>query len=235
MRKYPALFVITDKGIHLADGATASQSARPLVPVAASAVTGGAAATSRNDTSVQNIERDLLADDRFRDASDIDDAVPAMFGLYAIRVREIESLPTQYRAIAQERDSRLIYLGEAAGQTLRRRLLRNELRGQGHGTFFRSIGAVLGYRPPAGSLVGKANQRNYQFSSADTARIVGWINANLEVSWVAVNDEIHANEVALIRRFTPILNLRDNPRALQQLSALRAECSAIAATRTVTA
>ena len=115
----------------------------------------------------------MLDPAHFQSAALIDDQVPDRFGLYAIRTRDLAALPDPYRAIAEERCSDLIYLGEATGQTLRRRFFRNELRGHGHGTFFRSLGAVLGYRPPAGSLLGKANQRN------------------LDVSWVAFDEGVH--------------------------------------------
>jgi hypothetical protein len=174
------------------------------------------------------VEDVMLDPAHFQSAGLIDDQVPDRFGLYAIRTRDLAALPDPYRAIAEERCSDLIYLGEATGQTLRRRFLRNELRGHGHGTFFRSLGAVLGYRPPAGSLLGKANQRNYRFSLADATAIVEWINANLDVSWVAFDEGVHNAEVALIQKHTPLLNLRDNPDALPELSALRALCCQIA-------
>ncbi|KQZ84127.1 hypothetical protein ASD56_08930 [Microbacterium sp. Root166] len=170
----------------------------------------------------------MLEPTHFRSAKEVDADVPDQFGLYAIRARSLVVIPEPYRSVAEERESTLIYIGEATGQTLRKRFLRNELRGRGHGTFFRSIGAVLGYRPVAGSLVGKANQRNYRFSPTDTVAIVNWINDNLEVSWVAFDEGVHDVEVALIRRHGPLLNLRDNPRALRELSALRAQCCAIA-------
>jgi hypothetical protein len=76
--------------------------------------------------------------------------------------------------------------------------------------------------------VGKANQRNFRFSPTDTVAIVNWINDNLEVSWVAFDEGVHDAEVALIRRHGPLLNLRGNPRALRELSALRAHRCAIA-------
>lgn len=36
--------------------------------------------------------------------------------------------------------------------------------GHGHGTFFRNLGAVLGYHPPAGSLLGKATHETSRFA-----------------------------------------------------------------------
>lgn len=231
VRKYPALFMTTAEGIRLTGATTTVPSvADQRGSVVTAASTEDTVGKLAGPTDLAGIERDLLADASFRRAADIDGDVPDRFGLYAIRVRKVETLPEPFRSIAQARDSRLIYLGEATGQTLRRRFLGNELRGHGHGTFFRSIGAVLGYRPPVGSLVGKANPRNYRFSPADTALIVDWINAHLEVSWTAFADGIHASEVTLIRKHTPLLNLRDNPRALPELSTLRAECCAIAGT-----
>ena len=89
---------------------------------------------------------------------------------------------------------------------------------------------MLGYSPPAGSLLGKANPRNYRFSPVDTAAIVTWINTNLEVSWVTFDEGVHSAEVALIQKHTPLLNLRDNPDALQELSALRTRSCQIALT-----
>jgi len=176
------------------------------------------------------VEDAMLDPARFQSASVIDDQVPDCVGLYAIRARDLALLPDPYRAIAEQRCSNLIYLGEATGQTLRRRLVHNELRGHGHGTFFRSLGAVLGYRPAAGSLLGRSNQRNYRFLPSDATAIVEWINTNLEVTWLAFNEGVHEAEVILIQKHTPLLNLRDNPGALAELSKLRALCCQIAMT-----
>lgn len=173
---------------------------------------------------------DLLAEHSFNSAGTIDAAVPNEFGVYAIRLRVGSTLPEPFESLLAPRDTRLIYIGQAEKQTLLKRLLGNELRARGNGTFIRSIGAVLGYRPPFGSLAGRARVQNYRFSSADRIAIVEWINASLEVSWAVLpQDEVHGTEVALIRKHTPLLNLQDNPRALPELSALRAECRAIAA------
>ena len=81
-----------------------------------------------------------------------------------------------------------------------------------------------------GRCFGKANQRNYRFSLADATAIVEWINANLDVSWAAFDEGVHNAEVALIQKHTPLLNPRDNPGALPELSALRALCCQIAVT-----
>ena len=49
--------------------------------------------------------------------------------------------------------------------------------------FLEVSGAVLGFLPPFGSLIGKNNQNNYKFSDEDKMKIIDWINSNLVVSW----------------------------------------------------
>ncbi|MCI9857226.1 GIY-YIG nuclease family protein [Microbacterium proteolyticum] len=175
-------------------------------------------------------ERASLLDGSYQSAGEIDAIVPDSFGVYAIRLVAGSTLPGPFEALLTERGSRLIYIGQAEKQTLLKRLLGNELRARGNGTFIRSVGAVLGYRPPFGSLAGRARTQNYRFGSADRVAIVEWINSNLEVNWTVLpQSEVHEVEVALIREHTPLLNLQDNPRALPELALLRAECRAIAA------
>ncbi|MEJ3406117.1 GIY-YIG nuclease family protein [Rathayibacter sp. YIM 133350] len=172
----------------------------------------------------------LIEERAFHPAGEIDATVPDDFGIYAIRLRVGSTLPEPFESLLALRSTRLIYIGQAERQTLLKRLLGNELRARGNGTFIRSIGAVLGYRPPFGSLAGRARVQNYRFSPAERIAVVEWINVSLEVSWAVLPQaEVHSAEVELIREYTPLLNLQDNPRALPELSVLRAECRAIAA------
>ena len=62
-------------------------------------------------------------------------------------------MPTPFGDLLVVRDMILIYLGKA-GNNLRKRLGEKELCHKRSATFFRSLGAVLGYRPPTGSLTG---------------------------------------------------------------------------------
>lgn len=175
-----------------------------------------------------NAASSLLDPNSFSSAGMIDSHVPAEYGLYAIRLCEGAELPEPFGTIRRQRDTHLVYLGEAQRQTLRTRLLDNELRAKGNGTFFRSLGAVLGFRPPAGSLAGRARQQNYRFAPSDRDQIVEWINKHLEVSWVVLRqNEVHAVEVQLIGEQTPLLNLKDNPFRLEPLSRLREDCRVI--------
>ncbi|TFC74578.1 hypothetical protein E3O45_10320 [Cryobacterium sp. TMS1-20-1] len=169
----------------------------------------------------------LLEDASFRPAGEIDKDVPDAFGVYAIRLAGGVELPEPFETLLSVRRTRLIYIGK--GTSLKKRMLGNELRGRGHGTFFRSVGAVLGYRPLAGSLASKANKYNFSFQKQDREAIVGWINANLEVNWVVLPEaDVRATEAALILDQAPLLNLDGNPRALVELDELRGLCRILA-------
>ena len=172
--------------------------------------------------------RGLLTSDSFKPAGSIDHVVPQQPGIYAIRVDDRASLPGDFSQLSTQSGHQLLYIG-IASQSLHKRFLGQELRARGHGTFFRSIGAVLGYRPEVGSLIGKKNTRNYKFSSVDEHEIIAWINRSLSVNWIEFPTEaLHQAETALITEHRPLLNIAGNPAALTQLSALRAECVRIA-------
>ena len=173
------------------------------------------------------IAADLVNDASFRPAESIDADVPSSPGIYAIRVRIGSTLPEPFESLLGERLSRLIYIGKAT--SLESRMLRNELRGRGHGTFFRSIGAVLEFRPRAGSLSNKVNKYNFSFEKPDRDTIAQWINANLEVSWRTLPmSDVPTTETALILEHTPLLNLDGNPLALTELDDLRVRCRQVA-------
>lgn len=184
---------------------------------------------SPNIGGMTRTANDLVDDASFRSARDLGPDVPWSPGVYAIRLRMDSSLPEPFHEHLVNRATRLIYIGKA--KSLKRRMLGNELRGRGHGTFFRSLGAVLGYRPQAGSLVALANKNNYRYERADRDSIIEWINTNLEVSWNTLSlVDVPATERTLIMNHTPLLNLARNPLALAELRALRLQSRQIAAT-----
>lgn len=69
------------------------------------------------------------------------------------------------------------------------------------------MGAVLGYKPPKGSLIEKRNKKNYKFSKTDELKIIGWINENLMVNWVESAGDLDSLETSLIVKYLPLLNL----------------------------
>lgn len=148
-------------------------------------------------------------------------------GFYCIRLREGSQLPERYQKHLRDRDHGIIYLGKAEGQTLRKRLLKQELRAEGHGTFFRSIGAVLGFTPEIGSLLAYKNKNNYKFPTKDEEKIIKWINKNLEVSCLPFSGDFSI-ENNLIRKHTPLLNATHNPLKLKELIEDKARCREIA-------
>jgi len=180
-----------------------------------------------NPTNVDRLEKELMDEKLFKSASSVDNSVPNVPGLYCIRIRNIKNLPPPFDRELGDRNHNIIYIG-IASKNLHRRFLNQELRANGHGTFFRSIGAVLGFRPPKGSLTDKKNKKNYKFSDRDELKIIEWINDNLKVNWVVHNDNFDTIELTLIQKYRPLLNLAKNPSALRTLSDLRAECVRIA-------
>lgn len=227
-RKYPHLFAQATGAIGLTRWVD-TQPIRPTflgqsndISVSRSTVIP---AVSPVDSS--ELEAALLEPTAFRLAGTIDFHVPDRPGLYAIRVRNKSALPEPFRSLSEQRGHDLVYVG-IARQSLSRRLLGQELRARGHGTFFRSIGALLGFRPRAGSLIGKGNTRNFTFTPVDNRVIIDWINMNLLVNWVEFSGAHAVEESTLIRKHLPLLNVQGNPAAIPELTALRAECIRVA-------
>lgn len=187
-------------------------------------------ATQVSTTDVVKVEISLMNDKDFKSAATIDRLVPSNAGLYCIRITDINKLPKPLNTHLTDRGNNIIYIGIAT-ESLQTRLLKQELRAKGHGTFFRSIGAVLGHRPPKGSLVSKKNKRNFKFSKIDEKKIIKWNNDNLIVNWVDFSGDYESIETELITKYKPLINLSKNPLALQLLSDLRKECVEIANTK----
>ena len=149
-----------------------------------------------------------------------DNSVPAVPGLYCIKLRKGVILPAKYGKI---REDGIIYIGKA--DVLRERLWEEELNHQRAATFFRGIGAILDYLPPKGSLVGKANQNNYKFSPEDTDAIKKWMRQSLLVNWVPLEPaKIPDTEKTLIIKYQPMMNTKHNPSKNKELAAARKRC-----------
>lgn len=168
----------------------------------------------------------LLSAGSFCEPGALDADVLTGPGLYAISVTHASALPAPFSTLA-DRVERLLYVGKAT-VSLRERLLDQELRAKGHGTFFRSVGAVLGYRPVPGSLVGKANQHNFVFVPTDRLAIRNWLSQNVVASAIAIDRDLDSLEIDLIRQYTPLLNLDHNPAPVQELVDARKACLSVA-------
>lgn len=163
----------------------------------------------------------------FEPASTLNESlIPDIPGLYAIRIKDISMLPHPYKDELQNRGHNILYIGKAT-KSLRDRLWCQELNHKSPATFFRSIGAILGYRPIKGSMYGK-NTRNYKFSKEDTSKIRLWMTDNLLINTRILRDHIEDVESALIREYKPIINISKNPYKMEILSELRDECVRIA-------
>ncbi|MCZ2083645.1 MAG: hypothetical protein LC112_05180 [Flavobacteriales bacterium] len=143
-------------------------------------------------------------------------------GFYSLRLKDTSKLPLVFQNILKKRDHKIIYFGKAETQTLAKRL-NQELYAKGHGTFYRSIGAVLGYLPENGSLKDKANQNNYKFAASDNLKITKWIEENLEIAIFRFSGDFKI-ENAIIKNYTPLLNDSHNPLSLTELKQLKDQC-----------
>lgn len=176
-------------------------------------------------SNVDEIEKQLI-NGRFKKVGLIDALVPQQTGFYCIKLVSGSQLPKRYQEHLNARKHSIIYIGKAEGQTLKKRFLGQELRAKGHGTFFRSIGAVLGYLPEKGSLKTAKNKNNYTFNSTDETKIIAWINTNLEVNWVAFEGDFSI-ENHWISKYCPLFNDSHNPMRLNELKADKAKCRTV--------
>lgn len=173
-------------------------------------------------------KKELIDINNFRHVGNLDKtSIPDTPGIYSIRINDASLLPQEFQKELRFRNDTLIYIGKAE-VSLRKRLWEQELHAKGHGTFFRTIGAVLGFVPPKGSLRDKANKNNYKFSSEDSKSIIKWIEDSLSINFIEYNGEIKDVEKRLIEEFTPLMNIKDNPKVFYQICILRDKCREIA-------
>ncbi len=185
--------------------------------------------TSGSSKTQEKIElkSDPFANSVYSQQSDLDSEVLSNTGLYSFRLVYHAKLPERYQRRLDERPYRIIYIGKAQGQTLEKRL-GQELQHTSPGTFFRSIGAVLGYRPVKGSLRNASNKKNYKFSEEDTREVVNWLRENIEVC-ITPHSGDFSIENQIISKYTPLLNHAGNPWKCQELVEDRMICRAVAA------
>jgi len=159
----------------------------------------------------------------FISLSDLDqNTIPDCAGIYAFRILNINSLPEPFPEILSLKDNRYFYIGQSS-KSLFERMYKQELNGKKHGTFFRSLGAVLGFLPAKGSLLGR-DTRNYKFSKEDTLKIVEWLREYVEVGFFTETENLDQIESDLIKKYTPLLNIQGNPKAIPEISELRKKC-----------
>lgn len=171
-------------------------------------------------TDFATVEEELINGD-FQSVSSLRaDVLPNESGIYCIKLRESSKELSEFGKI---REDRIIYIG-IASTSLRKRLWEEELNHKRPATFFRSIGAMLDYLPPKGSLYGKAT-RNYKFSPKDTDSIREWMKLSLRVNFIKVEtSEIDNYECSLIKKYAPLVNIKNNPNASEKLKKARQRC-----------
>ena len=179
------------------------------------------------DENIALMLKVLLNEKNFKTIPNSEDYIPEKPGLYCIRIKKSNTLNATLVKLLKERNHNIIYIG-LASKNLRKRFLNQELRAKGHGTFFRSLGAVLGYHPEFGSLLDKSNQNNYKFSKQDEVEIIKWMDKNLVINWVEVSNNLNGIEDELIKTYLPLLNIAGNPGVLNDVIQARNKCKEIA-------
>lgn len=203
---------------------SANASSEPTCPAVTPKATKTLAVAQKTEKGIADAEKSLLQGDFISVGALSGDMVPNVPGLYCIKLRKGVRLPAKFGKV---RENGVIYIGQAS-TSLNQRFWKQELNHHGAATFFRSIGAMLGYLPPKGSLAGKST-RNYRFSPEDTEAIRNWIRQSLLVNFVVVEpSSIDDIEEALIRKYCPLVNIAKNPAASAELSAARDNCVAYA-------
>jgi hypothetical protein len=153
-------------------------------------------------------------------------------GIYHIFIRDMsefestDSCPQLHNEARSRNINGLIYIGKASGEGGMLARLRQELLGVGRGTFFRSIGAVLGESPRLAR-----NQReipNYVFDGAAKERIKTFIRDHLVVELECLNENIEQEETRRIEKYKPPLNIDGNTNRWQYLIEQRERCRNIA-------
>jgi hypothetical protein len=148
-----------------------------------------------------------------------DAALPARPGKYAFHVKSLDLLPVIFREAAADRSRpTLLYIGKA-DVSLHERVWFQECQHRRPGTFFRSVGAMLGFRSPTG-------RRNYEFAPNDKLSVIDWIAKNLTIGWTtdSVEGSHRTSEGALIHKYAPLLNIQNNPQKIPELLKMRAIC-----------
>lgn len=153
-------------------------------------------------------------------------------GIYQVLIRNrkqfqsTDACPRLYEELCSCKNNRLVYIGKADGKGMLRIRLRQELLGMGRGTFFRSIGAVIGEAPRRARTPGEVT--NYVFEGTAKERIVEFIQTNLVVTLEPLNENIEMEEQKRIKLYHPPLNLKNNEYQWQYLIEQRERCRNIA-------
>lgn len=183
--------------------------------------------SNKEEVITTDIESQLIDENNFCLVGRVPEcAISRKPGLYCFRIENPYSLPPTFRDLLLGRDHNILYIGQAS-KSLFERCWEEELHHKNPATFFRKVGAILGFRPPKGTL-GESG-KNFKFSASDTAKIISWMESNLLVNMVECKvPNLDSNEKSLIEKYCPLLNGTYNPKKLKSVTELIKECREIA-------
>ena len=171
----------------------------------------------------QKVIESYFSYNEFKNYADLDQDILTKKGIYCIRLKDGCYLPEPFQTIHLSREYKYLYIGKS-DSTLKDRL-EEEIEHKRPGTFFRNIGALLGYEPIIGHLVGKKNVNNYKFSKQNTDAIIQWLYENVEIF---IKEDKCDIEKELIRFYSPLINWTYNNNQCYELKLAREKCRKIA-------
>lgn len=163
--------------------------------------------------SIENLIKELINQNDYLTVSEAESDNPAYCGIYSIIINDLTLLPKEI-IVYQRRYSKynnIIYIGMANPQTIKKRLIVQDLQNKGAAIFFRKLGSVQGY------IALKGSGKNYKFEKEDKIQLINWIAENLQVKYYRYSSDIFSKketennyEKPLIEFFQPAFNDRHN-------------------------
>lgn len=135
--------------------------------------------------------------------------VPKVEGIYKIYLKDMVELKRIFKKNnlpgLNNFENSLLYIGITLGKGGLKKRLSAEILQKGNGTFFRTVGAILGERP-------YKNGKNYGFNGNSKERIISWMRNNLEIYYCLKNrvSRLETIEKNLIKKEKPLFNIKYN-------------------------
>ena len=151
------------------------------------------------------------------------ETIPAEPGIYAVFLKTTGDVPEDWRDDLKH-DKKLLYIGRSKNERggLKGRLEMHFLKNNSTAdTFRRSLGLILKFRPV------KAGKSKWRFCDASEQRLTEWIEKNCKYIFCEADpDDAASDEIRLIVKHTPPLNIDCNPEKNKNLSKARKDAKA---------
>ena len=165
---------------------------------------------------------DFFDETSYKSLKDIEELSSDLKGVYAICATRESKLPDAVKKEVFNGGGFIIYANNSSN--IKNELF-NKCNGTDSGNFLKRLGALLDFKPPKGSLVGKTEIENFEFSVEDKSKIREWIYDNLFFNYIVLEeDQMEAFKEHLVIQLSPVLNVQSNPFKSVLLNAKMDEC-----------